>query len=51
MKKIDLVQLVGIIANIGVIMGIAFLAVELRQTTNCREPHEALLETTKQLPA
>jgi hypothetical protein len=31
MKKIDLVQVFGTVANIGVIIGIAFLAVELRQ--------------------
>ena len=32
MKKIDLGQLVTILANIGVIAGIVFLALELRQT-------------------
>ncbi len=31
MKKLDLGQSVGILANIGVIAGIVFLAVELRQ--------------------
>jgi len=31
MKKIDLGQTIGIIANLGVIAGIAFLAIELRQ--------------------
>lgn len=33
MKKIDLGQTVTILANIGVIAGIVFLAVELRQNT------------------
>ena len=33
MKKIDLGQTLGILANLGVIAGIVFLAVELRQNT------------------
>jgi len=33
MKKIDLGQTIAILANIGVIAGIAFLAVEIRQNT------------------
>ena len=32
MKKIDLGQAIGILANVGVIAGIVFLGVELRQT-------------------
>ena len=32
MKKIDVVQSLSIIANIGVIVGIVFLAVEIRET-------------------
>ena len=31
MKKLDLGQTVGILANLGVIAGILFLAIELRQ--------------------
>jgi hypothetical protein len=31
MKKIDLAQMISILANIGVIAGIVFLAIELRQ--------------------
>jgi hypothetical protein len=34
MNKIDLGQTITIFANLGVIVGIAFLAVELRQNTN-----------------
>jgi len=34
MKKIDLGQSITLLANIGVIVGIIFLAVELRQNTN-----------------
>ncbi len=33
MKKIDLGQILGILANVGVIAGIVFLAVEIRQNT------------------
>ena len=33
MKKIDLGQTIGILANVGVLAGIAFLAFELRQNT------------------
>jgi hypothetical protein len=32
MKKIDAGQLIGVIANVGVILGVAFLVLELRQT-------------------
>lgn len=33
MKKIDLGQIIGILANLGVLVGIAFLANEMRQNT------------------
>ena len=33
MKKIDVGQAIGILANIGVLGGVVFLAVELRQNT------------------
>ena len=33
MKKIDLGQIISIVANVGVIAGIAFLAIELNQNT------------------
>ena len=33
MKKIDLGQAIGILANLGVLVGIAFLAYEMRQNT------------------
>lgn len=33
MKKIDLGQMITILANVGVIAGIIFLAIELRQNT------------------
>jgi len=45
MKKIDLGQTVQVLANIGVIAGIVFLALELRQTSN------ALLGATYQARA
>ena len=34
MKKIDLTQTVSILANLGVIIGIIFLGIEIRQTNN-----------------
>ena len=34
MRKIDLGQTIGILANIGVIAGVVFLGVEIRQSTN-----------------
>ena len=37
MKKIDVGQLVGILANLGVIAGIVFLAIELRQNNELLE--------------
>ena len=37
MKKIDLGQTVGILANIGVIVGIVFLAIEIRQNNELME--------------
>lgn len=37
MKKIDLAQTLAILANVGVIAGIAFLAFELRQNTQAVE--------------
>jgi hypothetical protein len=37
MKKIDLGQTIAILANVGVIAGIAFLAFELRQNTQAVE--------------
>jgi hypothetical protein len=36
-KKIDLAQMVTIFANVGVIVGIGFLALEIRQNTNAVE--------------
>ena len=33
MKKVDLVQTIGVLANVGVIAGIVFLAIELQQNT------------------
>ena len=37
MKKIDLSQTISILANIGVIAGIVFLGVEIRQNTRSQE--------------
>ena len=34
MKKLELSQIVGILANLGVIAGIVFLGYELRRTTS-----------------
>ena len=34
MKKIDVTQMISVLANIGVIVGIAFLAAEVRQASN-----------------
>ena len=33
MKKIDLAQFIGVLANVGVVVGIVFLAIEIRQNT------------------
>ncbi len=50
MKKIDLGQTIGIVANIGVIAGILFLAVELRQNNNLMidEAERARAESRRQ---
>jgi hypothetical protein len=37
MKKIELGQAITVLANVGVIVGIAFLAIELQQNTNVLE--------------
>ena len=37
MKKVDPVRLVGVVANLGVLAGIVFLAVEVRQNTRSME--------------
>ena len=37
MKKFDLNQMIGILANMGVIAGIAFLGYEMRQNTTAIE--------------
>lgn len=37
MKKIDLGQSIGLLANLGVIAGIAFLAIEIQQNTRSLE--------------
>ncbi len=37
MKKLDLSQTIGILANLGVIAGIVFLGVELRQNNDLLE--------------
>jgi len=50
LKKIDLGQTIGIVANIGVIAGILFLAVELRQNNNLMidEAERARAESRRQ---
>ena len=40
MKKIDLGQTIGILANIGVVAGTVFLAVELRQNNELLNSQE-----------
>ena len=37
MKKIDLGRAIGIVANIGVIAGIVFLAIEVRNASNANQ--------------
>ena len=37
MKKIDVGRAISILANVGVIVGIGFLALEIRQNTNAVE--------------
>jgi hypothetical protein len=49
-KKIDLVQTISLLANLGVIAGIIFLAVELQQNTNALygEARQTVLEAALQ---
>jgi len=47
MKKIDLGQAVGILANVGVIAGIAFLGVELRQNNELLEAESRYARNTR----
>ena len=42
MNKIDLGQTLAILANVGVIVGIAFLAVELRQNNRLIDEQSAI---------
>jgi hypothetical protein len=42
MKKIDLAQAIGILANVGVVAGIVFLAVEIRQNNELMQSEASI---------
>lgn len=50
MKRDDIVQTIGVLANIGVLAGIVFLAIEIRQNTSARyaESREAVLSASRE---